>query len=101
MLMLMLVILNSYFNSIKVRLEHANANASYLKQLFQFHKGAIRTREIQRKQAYCRFQFHKGAIRTIEFNTNLSGIFLFQFHKGAIRTCNQKMVRYDIIISIP
>ena len=34
-----------YFNSIKVRLEHANGCEPTHKNVFQFHKGAIRTME--------------------------------------------------------
>ena len=32
-----------YFNSIKVRLEPFDIHDAYIAQLFQFHKGAIRT----------------------------------------------------------
>ena len=74
------------FNSIKVRLEHSTRHSPESLQIFQFHKGTIRTkflimlhiqnnyfnsikvrleqgagnRQLPRQQ----FQFHKGAIRT-------------------------------------
>ena len=35
--------LNNYFNSIKVRLEHTQGRFDALVNLFQFHKGTIRT----------------------------------------------------------
>ena len=55
-----------YFNSIKVRLEHADTH---------------------NKEADTAFQFHKGAIRTFrEMGIGISNDLLFQFHKGAIRT---------------
>ena len=80
-----------------------------MQQLFQFHKGAIRTISPKKLEWKARwFQFHKGAIRTedvprnsdhlINFNSikvrlelsNLGKINIiswsFQFHKGAIRT---------------
>ena len=59
-----------HFNSIKVQLEHASANASYLKQLFQFHKGTIRTRLSSRCFIVeVKFQFHKGTIRTVQLSS--------------------------------
>ena len=99
----------SYFNSIKVRLEREIAITEHLKQLFQFHKGAIRTGEHKAKSSAfahfnsikvrleldgmnktgraIQFQFHKGAIRTSTIGITLCSLIIFQFHKGAIRTC--------------
>ena len=55
--------------------------------VFQFHKGAIRTKEKYGKGCCIPpFQFHKGAIRTLILFDNFFGKILFQFHKGAIRT---------------
>ena len=78
---------NKHFNSIKVRLEPLVADALKKKDLFQFHKGTIRTASLNR--AYLPtmpFQFHKGTIRTLyqEMFTLLTE--QFQFHKGTIRT---------------
>ena len=77
----------TYFNSIKVRLEHDVFSTSDTANIFQFHKGTIRTRagttvlELlpnfnsikvrleQRKLVKLlranKFQFHKGTIRTV------------------------------------
>ena len=61
-----LKLMNAYFNSIKVRLEHP---LSYLRSLvteFQFHKGTIRTsRGCEGARWWLEFQFHKGTIRTL------------------------------------
>ena len=54
-----------YFNSIKVRLEHGVLIYQPQGAAFQFHKGAIRTKnDIFLEAALYEFQFHKGAIRT-------------------------------------
>ena len=77
----------THFNSIKVRLELRPLFVPGLGNVFQFHKGAIRTLEVERfntlqenfnsikvrleriTRRFCRrcgkFQFHKGAIRTV------------------------------------
>ena len=34
------------FNSIKVRLEHSGSSKPFSSTIFQFHKGAIRTRKV-------------------------------------------------------
>ena len=98
----------NYFNSIKVRLEPISFLWFFVRPLFQFQKGAIRTmlpisrlhqplhfnsikvrleqRRRREKPLASPFQFHKGAIRTrIPWKTLAFGS-LFQFHKGAIRT---------------
>ena len=101
-------LLLSYFNSIKVRLEHYFNGVLPTPQLFQFHKGAIRTSiRLALQTLIPSFQFHKGAIRTLNYasaraayaNFNSIKVRLelrfvmtitctdkFQFHKGAIRT---------------
>ena len=57
----------SYFNSIKVRLEQSFNFTRELSDLFQFHKGTIRTLAPgSHLQQTRRFQFHKGTIRTEE-----------------------------------
>ena len=56
---------NTSFNSIKVRLELNDDYDDYDKNMFQFHKGAIRTGlGVVGKGMRKMFQFHKGAIRT-------------------------------------
>ena len=79
----------------------------YLRR-FQFHKGAIRTKEepaapvkqpdfnsikvrLEHPESCHRidgriFQFHKGTIRTLMWSIPYINIPLFQFHKGTIRT---------------
>ena len=54
------------FNSIKVRLRLKPLSDSYsVESLFQFHKGAIKTKEsITTLFSRNTFQFHKGAIKT-------------------------------------
>ena len=71
----------SYFNSIKVRLEHQDEQAGRkLQTTFQFHKGTIRTNQGQSIIDFCH---------------------VFQFHKGTIRTLVSAQVRKRIYISIP
>ena len=53
------------FNSIKVQLEQNITAAQLAKDMFQFHKGTIRTiRCYHQHEKYSKFQFHKGTIRT-------------------------------------
>ena len=54
------------FNSIKVRLKRTTKNKVYVRRIFQFHKGTIKT-----------------AIRLVKWYAKSS----FQFHKGTIKTC--------------
>ena len=68
------------FNSIKVRLELMKLKLLKPISLFQFHKGAIRTRD---------------AMKNIPLNQ------AFQFHKGAIRTVHLLVMLIILIISIP
>ena len=98
-----------YFNSIKVQLEHISREKKTLTLKFQFHKGAIRTTNIEIRgighynfnsikvrlelrtcqvwtALFSVFQFHKGAIRTQQVQSVFPSNALFQFHKGAIRT---------------
>ena len=61
--------------------------ASISTQLFQFHKGTIKTvYQVAGVIFYRAFQFHKGTIKTSL--SRLIGIIipLFQFHKGTIKT---------------
>ena len=84
----------SYFNSIKVRLEHlAKMKDSAFKE-FQFHKGAIRTIfALVARFEKLAFQFHKGAIRTRRAYRYIELNAVFQFHKGAIRTLTNSAKR--------
>ena len=97
------------FNSIKVRLELEYIVQYVEENVFQFHKGAIRTLQASgnlngrtyfnsikvrlelRTLKACPisfgvFQFHKGAIRTPTSFGIAQKEAKFQFHKGAIRT---------------
>ena len=59
------MIAETYFNSIKVQLEQYPESDIMLLDLFQFHKGTIRTTEsVIINGEYLLFQFHKGTIRT-------------------------------------
>ena len=56
--------------------------------LFQFHKGTIKTTFHESKRLlFILFQFHKGTIKTRITYQWLHGS-LFQFHKGTIKTCS-------------
>ena len=61
--------MQTYFNSIKVRLEQSCADAFLTAfDLFQFHKGTIRTASQRLFKVFKGlFQFHKGTIRTYIF----------------------------------
>ena len=102
------VVIN-YFNSIKVRLEQIWRTLPNSLYTFQFHKGTIRTSNINIRflnllnfnsikvrlepTSWCSttsvigvFQFHKGTIRTVLGGYADFGGLAFQFHKGTIRT---------------
>ena len=76
----------SNFNSIKVRLEPVKEIPRDHHDLFQFHKGTIRTPSLN----FSIFQvFHFNSIKVRLEPTHLAfgaATALFQFHKGAIRT---------------
>ena len=78
---------DTYFNSIKVRLERCCATIRRDVRRFQFHKGTIRTQAIfSDTYIVSSFQFHKGTIRTTIFVAACFAMTTFQFHKGTIRT---------------
>ncbi len=53
------------FNSIKVQLKPGSAPSVGYADVFQFHKGTIKTKfELERDKEFHRFQFHKGTIKT-------------------------------------
>ena len=84
------LLVNCYFNSIKVRLERPFSLHSTSFALFQFHKGTIRTNQERLNTSLGReFQFHKGTIRTPRAFDEACCEVLFQFHKGTIRTICQ------------
>ena len=66
------------FNSIKVQLEHLRVDT-----VFEL------------------FQFHKGSIRTVLILAVMIGLRLFQFHKGSIRTMKKKRKLFLSVVSIP
>ena len=60
---------------------------SLLFNIFQFHKGTIRTEYGPTTyRPHYQFQFHKGTIRTKTLGVDFDLLQLFQFHKGTIRT---------------
>ena len=101
----------TYFNSIKVRLKPSCLAETLMFDLFQFHKGTIKTTATERRKFPTRrFQFHKGTIKTYckmkkkvtelyfnsinvrlkQFNKREAiSCFIFQFHKGTIKTMNR------------
>ena len=90
------------FNSIKVRLELLPIDDDKYIKLFQFHKGTIRTNEVEFLDGSIRiFQFHKGTIRTTQSAPGIAAPSPFQFHKGTIRTSNQITTINNRQISIP
>ena len=78
--------LQNYFNSIKVRLELDVAAVASHGQIFQFHKGTIRTLGYEpswNEVAY----FNSIKVRLERCARSLQKCaVLFQFHKGTIRT---------------
>ena len=77
----------AHFNSIKVRLELVQRGFDEHERLFQFHKGTIRTRNLEATRPHKdEFQFHKGTIRTRSGCPFSPALLQFQFHKGTIRT---------------
>ena len=90
-----------YFNSIKVRLEHAIRHTHDIPAKFQFHKGTIRTTEIEHKLVIF---LHFNSIK-VRLELRLASLILlaelFQFHKGTIRThkiCNDHYTYRQISI---
>ena len=76
------------FNSIKVQLERLANKEDRFAITFQFHKGAIRTREAHGRVAgQPRFNSIKVQLE-LSYNPLTRGRATFQFHKGAIRTRN-------------
>ena len=72
-------------------------------QVFQFHKGTIRTNNLRAAGLNAKlFQFHKGTIRTKCTDKHLSSYLAFQFHKGTIRTTAVRPFSvHGLPISIP
>ena len=84
-----------------MRLEHPDFANQVLAHLFQFHKGAIRTKFPQRS-FHSILHFNSIKVR-LEHDMRAAGLnaLLFQFHKGAIRTYDDGQVREFLMISIP
>ena len=91
------------FNSIKVRLEPAfRGPYHYQIQVFQFHKGAIRTAE-PNEERFDLDNFNSIKVRLelyCSFNVVVP-LTEFQFHKGAIRTHKGAFCPRNTSISIP
>ena len=57
--------IQTYFNSIKVRLKLNWTSEEEGLKVFQFHKGTIKTDILREGETpYAQFQFHKGTIKT-------------------------------------
>ena len=111
------------FNSIKVQLEQVISLLAYIKSVFQFHKGTIRTVYVEKKlsrtdnfnsikvQLEHRSRYPFGMTYSdfnsikvqLELNVTLHPIAntIFQFHKGTIRTLNHLQDDSCPYISIP
>ena len=77
----------SYFNSIKVRLKLFILHSLFGYNLFQFHKGTIKTQgdtPIQRQDR----NFNSIKVRLKQVDEHITGgvTLKFQFHKGTIKT---------------
>ena len=89
------------FNSIKVQLEHLRTCVVRSMELFQFHKGTIRTLNM-----IC-ISLVLSDFNSIKVQLELSAIgsiaggLLFQFHKGTIRTFHLTDFKDAEYISIP
>ena len=91
----------SYFNSIKVRLEHYPLMLQMMLLVFQFHKGTIRT-ILMKNTSLLLLYFNSIKVRLeLIYALSLIGAFLFQFHKGTIRTYNGDFCFTLNSISIP
>ena len=78
---------DSNFNSIKVRLEHRVTNSQLGTLRFQFHKGAIRTKNSIFIESVLQEYFNSIKVRLEQpKHADDTSYFIFQFHKGAIRT---------------
>ena len=88
-----------YFNSIKVRLEHAYFNKVLSGDAFQFHKGTIRTACVRAYIAY--FNSIKVRLEQLKEYKILDKAIIFQFHKGTIRTREGVKLKMFFVISIP
>ena len=60
------LLINFYFNSIKVRLERNLSRRHPIRLLFQFHKGAIRTRSV-RDYLMCYHNFNSIKVRLEQY----------------------------------
>ena len=75
-----------YFNSIKVQLELLQRERQRQAHRFQFHKGTIRTSGgPSRRAAVCHFNSIKVQLEHVELLDAVK-LLEFQFHKGTIRT---------------
>ena len=91
------------FNSIKVRLKPLSTS-SFLGRgrLFQFHKGAIKTRyDFAIPEFDNLFQFHKGAIKTILMHFLSLTVFCFNSIKVRLKLSSFTFTSEQEKVSIP
>ena len=106
-----------YFNSIKVQLEPVSDTESYPLNVFQFHKGTIRTYHANcTSTSLWHFNSIKVQLELANINAKMAELHyfnsikvqlehstyhdynhfaLFQFHKGTIRTADNKVLTVD------
>ena len=90
-----------HFNSIKVQLEQLPMFNLISSDVFQFHKGTIRTAYYSGKRnIYHNFNSIKVQLE-LEVNGKEMTVYEFQFHKGTIRTPDTTIDSFFVPISIP
>ena len=93
---------NNSFNSTKVRLRH-DALVLYINWCNRFNSTKVRLRHVP--DGYILFgnlfQFHKGSIKTSHEGLTIDDNKLFQFHKGSIKTALPNVPDVTSIVSIP
>ena len=94
--------LHSHFNSIKVRLKHSSDRNIHI-GIEHFNSIKVRLKR-NILSIVCHsdiFQFHKGTIKTSVQGTEPSLFLRFQFHKGTIKTSKSEISTNINSISIP
>ena len=90
------------FNSIKVQLELLRVAFVALINLFQFHKGTIRTDDANVPAVRVpNFNSIKVQLEQENAHSNQHEQRKFQFHKGTIRTSEMERTQRSVYISIP
>ena len=82
------------FNSIKVRLKPFFNSYPDSFEVFQFHKGTIKTGSFRKEISQVLLYFNSIKVRLKQFpKRDKSGVTIFQFHKGTIKTNHWQSLR--------